>query len=582
MMLIRCSKIATLLIAASTFVMLGSCWWEPSYPQHLTQADSLLMRGYYEQADELLAEYDNGNISHCKAFVNYRQLLAMSRKFVDGALADNDFSIVDSLCRYYSDFGSHEKYAKALCLKGNIYYASNDYPSAMNCLLKASKAAEECNDDYLLGWIKKMQGDIYFDQRMLDECVDYYRQTYHIAVATRDTLRMAYASFCMGRVYTIYNNADSTLSYYKKAINLATHTKRAEYIIPYTKSALSDIYIQIEEYDSAKALMLHDSLNALNWAYWHLGQGNTDSAVCYFEHIMNRGSMQGRAATLRTLSQLEELRGNSSKTMGYYKQLLAINDSIQQQSQIEATRNVVIQNRLNKIKREHDEMAHHSRIVEIVLFVLMTGVLLGLLLTYYAWHYYKQKRKNEMFQERLFRKEEEERLRQSNSQIEQNNRKIAALESLLAAAKLRDDNGEICKLQLDADRLEAENQSIKANQRRQNYLQQVFKSSPLCVKIRLNAGKEKFHLTDDEWQQLAQGIDEAYGQFTQRLLALVDLSEEELKTCYLIKLKIRPTDIATMLYKSKAAITMQRQRLYNKITQKKGSARQLDEFIINF
>lgn len=574
--------IATILVAVSALVLLGSCWWEPSYPQQLTQADSLLMRGCYEQADDLLAEYDNGKISHREAFVNYRQLLAMSRKFVDGVLTDSDFSIVDSLCRYYADLESHEKYAKALCFEGNIYYVSNDYPSAMNALLKASKLAEECNDVYLLGWIKRTQGDIYFDQRMLDECVDYYRQVYHIAVATKDTLRMAYASFGMGRVYTILNNVDSTIYYYKKAKALASHTKRGEYIIPYANSSLSDIYIQIEEYDSAMTLMPYDSLNDINWAYWHMGQGHIDSAVYYFEQVVNRGGMQGRASTLRLLSQLEEQRGNSSKTMGYYKQLLSIKDSIQQQSQIEATRKVVVQDNLNKIKRKHDEMARHSRIVEIVLFVVLFIVLLGMVLAYYVWHYYKQKRKNELAHESLLRKEEEERLRQSNNQIEQNNRKIAELESLLADARQRDDTQEVNKLKLDAEWLEAENRSIEANQRRRDYLLQGFQASPLYVKIKLNAGKEKFHLTDEEWRQLAQGIDEAYGQFTQRLLSLVDLSEVELRTCYLIRLKIAPTDIALMLYKSKAAITMLRQRLYEKITQKKGSAKQLDEFIMNF
>ena len=156
------------------------------------------------------------------------------------------------------------------------------------------------------------------------------------------------------------------------------------------------------------------------------------------------------------------------------------------------------------------------------------------------------------------------------------------MESLLADARQRDDTQEVNKLKLDAEWLEAENRSIEANQRRRDYLLQGFQASPLYVKIKLNAGKEKFHLTDEEWRQLAQGIDEAYGQFTQRLLSLVDLSEVELRTCYLIRLKIAPTDIALMLYKSKAAITMLRQRLYEKITQKKGSAKQLDEFIMNF
>ena len=107
-------------------------------------------------------------------------------------------------------------------------------------------------------------------------------------------------------------------------------------------------------------------------------------------------------------------------------------------------------------------------------------------------------------------------------------------------------------------------------------------NSLLYNRIKINAGKEKFHLTDEEWQTLATDIDNAYDNFTGRLLALTPLNETERQICYLLKLNLRPTQIATMLSLSDTAISMNRNRLYKKIFHEKGSSKLFDEFIRDF
>jgi hypothetical protein len=135
---------------------------------------------------------------------------------------------------------------------------------------------------------------------------------------------------------------------------------------------------------------------------------------------------------------------------------------------------------------------------------------------------------------------------------------------------------------LDTELLAKENQSIEATQRRHEYLIGELRKSPLYIQIKLHAGEENFHLSEADWDHLGKAIDETYNHFTSRLLTLVKLSEVELKTCYLLKIGISPAAIAIMLFKSKTAITMLRQRLYEKITHQGGSARQLDDFILTF
>ena len=98
----------------------------------------------------------------------------------------------------------------------------------------------------------------------------------------------------------------------------------------------------------------------------------------------------------------------------------------------------------------------------------------------------------------------------------------------------------------------------------------------------LQTGNSDFRLTDEDWKTIAKNIDEIYNNFTYRLLSLAKLSETEMQVCYLIKLEVAPAKMAGMLFKTKSAITMIRQRLYSKITHKKGSAKELDEFVKTF
>ena len=69
--------------------------------------------------------------------------------------------------------------------------------------------------------ISRTLGDVYFSQRMLDDCIPYYRAYYHLAAKNSDSLRLAYASLNMGKVYTIIGDADSAECSYKQAMAIA-------------------------------------------------------------------------------------------------------------------------------------------------------------------------------------------------------------------------------------------------------------------------------------------------------------------------------------------------------------------------
>lgn len=540
---------------------LSSC--DGSYPHELTQADSLILRGEYDQVDSLLAVYDRQPSSR-QSIQKYRELLQMARLFVKEELTDAHFSIVDSLCRYYDHRYTPDEYAQSLCFLGEIYKVSGDNPSALDAFLKGIKVAEDCGNSYVQGWLYKEIGDVYFDQRMLDDCTYYYRRYYDLAVSHRDTLRMALGADRMGKVHTILNQIDSTIYYYRKAIDLAQHTTHPENIIPYSKYSLSDIYIQIEEFDKAKALMPRDSLNDANWAYWHLSQNHTDSAIYYFKRFNTRYGLPAHRSAYYYLAQLEESKGNVVQSQFYYKTIPAIDDSITAQSQVEQTKRINAQFNFNLVKKERDEMTQRSNLLQSILLLVFLFVTLGIAIGYYAWKYYRQKKNAELAHERLLRKEEERIRHQSVRQIEENKQKIAQLEQQLAEARQRNDVETADRIMLDAELLTAENRNIEANHRRREFALKEFQKTDLYTRLKLHISEEEIHLSEAEWQQLANHLDDIYDGFTRRLLAIVNLSDIELRTCYLLKLEVSPSVMAALLFKSKQAISMIRKRLYKK------------------
>lgn len=100
----------------------------------------------------------------------------------------------------------------------------------------------------------------------------------------------------------------------------------------------------------------------------------------------------------------------------------------------------------------------------------------------------------------------------------------------------------------------------------------------LALRRRLHEGPM---LKPDEWRELETQMESAYPIFFRKLGDMCQLSEVELRVCMLIKLGIPPSAIAIHTCREYSSISSIRSRLYFKLFEKKGGARDLDDFIIN-
>jgi len=88
-------------------------------------------------------------------------------------------------------------------------------------------------------------------------------------------------------------------------------------------------------------------------------------------------------------------------------------------------------------------------------------------------------------------------------------------------------------------------------------------------------------LKGTDWLSIESQIKKVYPGFTSQLRNLYAMSELEYQVCLLIKLRIAPSDIASVLARDVSTISTVRSRLYKKVFGQKGGAKEWDEFILS-
>ena len=127
----------------------------------------------------------------------------------------------------------------------------------------------------------------------------------------------------------------------------------------------------------------------------------------------------------------------------------------------------------------------------------------------------------------------------------------------------------------------SENATIEAVNRQRDFMLQQFQLSELYHKI-FNPTMPGTRLSDEEWLLLIEQTNKIFNHLFERLSIFTQMSEMEKRICCLVMFEADLPRMALMLSRSKSAVSATRRRLYEKITGKKGSAPQFEEFLRNF
>ena len=99
-----------------------------------------------------------------------------------------------------------------------------------------------------------------------------------------------------------------------------------------------------------------------------------------------------------------------------------------------------------------------------------------------------------------------------------------------------------------------------------------------ALQKRISTGQR---LKEQDWADMEELMKKVFPGFTSQLRSLYPMSELEHHVCLLVKLRIAPSDIASVLSRDASTISTVRSRLYKKVFGRKGCTREWDDFVLS-
>jgi signal transduction histidine kinase len=271
------------------------------------------------------------------------------------------------------------------------YTLNGDYSTALqydNLSLQNSNAA---NDSSRITESFKYLGNDYYDIGEFDEAYFYFTQSYVIANKTNDSLNMAIALHNVGRVFKELGEYDRALNHFALSLKISNHINDRPGL-PYYYDEFGDVQMRMGNYDSAlnalrkslvlindqhlgelkprtfakmaniylykedyeKAFAYYDSTqtlysmtnNQFGIAQVNLGRGivymhkgNYDEAQAYIENsLRDARSVNARILEIecyKNLHTIWEQRGDYKKALAFFKQYVAMQDSLFSQEMLQ-------------------------------------------------------------------------------------------------------------------------------------------------------------------------------------------------------------------------------------------------------
>lgn len=164
-------------------------------------------------------------------------------------------SVIGVAVRYFEKYGPQDKYGKSLYYKGRVCQELGKREDALTFYLKARDEIEELKDYNLLFLICSHLGTLYGYQDMKKEALDAYQDSYKYAVLDKDSSSISYSLAYIGRSFSLYQNWDSSIDCYKKAVKMAM-TIHDTLSLRLALKELTAIYIQTRQSDAALSCLV--------------------------------------------------------------------------------------------------------------------------------------------------------------------------------------------------------------------------------------------------------------------------------------------------------------------------------------
>lgn len=560
------------LLVACVIISLTSCTEDKAVSAQLETAEKLM-----EQAPDsslaILQQIEEPKKLSDKQYALWCLLFTQAQD--KNYITHTSDSLIQIAVNYFEKKKDIPHLMKAYYYNAVVYHDLGDSPRAQDFYLKALDAGKESNNYALLGRIYGNLGTLYTYQNLLEPAIDYQRRAVEIFSIVNDTASTGMALRNIGRNFTKYNQFDSAIIYYLQSLPFLSEMNQFSIY-----NELANLYKRQEKFSEANEYITLALANITKYddpstVYYNLGDlyrltKQSDSAYHYLYLSLNSPKIYTKAGANLSLSYLEENHENWKESVQYKNQHISLYDSINEMMQAENLQRV---HSNYNYQKETEQRIYHEKASQKKTIYIYFIVIIFIVSSMGSTLYYLRKkqinkekhdkelrvREQKYKQSQQYIEEKEEEIRKLKETTEQETNKLQ--KELLASQKQILDN-EI-----------AHNEQKRNLQRRWN---QEFKNGLFQELFESGSGK----LTKENWTELEIWIDRIYPDMVHYLKnALPTIDDEKLKVCYLVKIGLPVKQICILLNRTSSAISKRKERLFEKLTGEKGSAKDLDTLL---
>lgn len=558
-----------------------------SYPSVLLRADSLASVAP-DSARTLLARWAD-SVAHAPERVRmYHRLLTI--KAADKAyMRHTSDTLIRQVVAYYEDGADPWLLPEAYYYAGRVYSDLGDAPQALDYFERAAEALPPKGREMLAGKIYSQMGTLFMYQQMHEEALQMYRRSYAVEVEAGDVRGQIFALRDIANAYQRLEKVDSALVYTQRAYALASEYGNVDMLSLVQGQRLS-LYLHLQKYDSVEVCLreafrhVHKanrsglySMASLLYNY----TGRLDSAVYYWNLLVDSGTIYAKNMAHFALAQVAIRRNDADTALDHFVQYQLCNDSIRRLMNTETIRQMHSLYNYKLREKENQKLKAEKQQRQFVFYVAL-GLCILLLAVAFGYVQYVRRKRTEL-QQRLeyANRVKEEAEQRSELFIRENKQKIVALEQRLREV----DAAHREQLQRQKEMMEWENKQAQAALEKQRLWEEAIAETDIRKNLlaRLStANKGNKSLKPKDWLNVADEVETLSPGFKEKLFGLYsNFSDFEYHLCLLIRLNIRPVDMAELTVHTKESVTSARRRMYEKVFQRKGSPKDWDEIILS-
>ena len=581
-------RLKAILILAGIGILF-SCISNVSYPEAMQKA----IRGMEECPDSariylsLLDSTIQLEPEETRMYYGLLTTKAQDKKYI----RHKSDSLMKKVVRFYESHGDKEKLMEAYYYLGSVYRDMRDAPRAVAAFQQAADVGENSQRYNILGRIYSQMGTLLAYQSLYEDALKIYKISYAYNLKREAGPGLVYALRDQGRMYEALNQPDSAEYYYQAAYEKAFELNNQR-VINAISTELGFFYLDLGKIDSAKNVFSRipafkqDAIYLQTLARSYQLTSQPDSAEFYYLKTLQEGiqnqNIYLKSNSYEALAKLEANKGNYHSAFDYAQKSMKLEDSIKKTTRTEAIGKINALYNYQHTEKENQQLLLENEQQQNHNFLLIICILvLVIVATLYISRLKTQKQIDREQQKQLLQLKEEQ-YNNSLAYILENKKKIAELESLLQQTEGEKDTIKKQLILSQKELLEASNQKAQKAQNEKDLLELSLRKSDIYQLFHQAVHQDNRSITEESWKELQKIIDTTYNRFTEQLYALhPQISENELRICYLIKIQIPIKGIARILLLTQGAISNSRARLYKKIHRTEGNGEMLDKFILD-